>query len=48
MYYVTGDIHGDHVLWKDRIAPLLRPGDTIVIVGDFGVGFFNGRYWSEE
>lgn len=48
MIYVTGDIHGDQVLWHKRIDSFLKAGDTILIPGDFGVGFFNGRFWSEE
>lgn len=48
MYYVTGDIHGDQVLWHSKIDEFLKPNDTLIVTGDFGVGFFDGRYWPEE
>ena len=48
MYYLTGDTHGDQILWDAYISPFLNPGDTIIVAGDFGVGFFDGRYWPEE
>ena len=48
MIYVTGDKHGDQEYWEDHIAPFLKSGDTIVIAGDFGIGFFDGRDLSEE
>jgi hypothetical protein len=46
--YVMGDTHGDQILWHSYIHPLLKKGDRAFIMGDFGVGFWNGRYWSEE
>ena len=38
MIYITGDTHGDQERWMQQIHPALRPGDTILIAGDFGVG----------
>lgn len=46
--YVTGDVHADQVLWDAYIHPMLKAGDRIFVLGDFGVGFWDGRYWSEE
>jgi hypothetical protein len=48
MIYITGDTHGDQDRWQRLIAPTLAPGDILIICGDFGVGFWNGRCWSEE
>lgn len=48
MIYITGDTHGDQYQWSEKIAPALGEGDQIIVVGDFGVGFWNGRYWDEE
>ena len=48
MIYITGDTHGDQDRWLKQIHPALSAGDTIIIAGDFGVGFWNGRYFSEE
>ena len=48
MIYVTGDTHGRQIMWDTCIHPFLKEGDTIVVTGDFGVGFFDGRYWPEE
>lgn len=48
MVYVTGDTHGNQIMWDVCITGFLKPGDTIIVVGDFGIGFFDGRYWSEE
>lgn len=48
MICVTGDTHGNQVLWDAGINNSLNDGDTIIVLGDFGVGFFDGRYWSEE
>ena len=44
MIYVTGDIHGNQILWDACINRVLNEGDTIIVLGDFGVGFFDGRY----
>lgn len=46
--YIIGDVHGDQVLWDACISPMLKTGDRAFVLGDFGVGFWNGRYWSEE
>ena len=48
MLYITGDTHGDQNKWMAEIHPILQPGDTIIIAGDFGVGFWNGPQGSEE
>lgn len=48
MMYITGDTHGNQEKWLKEIHPVLSPGDTIIITGDFGVGFWNGRYFTEE
>lgn len=48
MLYITGDTHGNQYKWVEQIDPALSPGDTIIVCGDFGIGFWNGRYWSEE
>lgn len=48
MIYITGDTHGNQFLWDQCINTLLKPGDTIIIPGDFGVGFFDGKFWPEE
>lgn len=46
--YVTGDTHADQVLMDAYLLPLLKQNDILIILGDFGVGFWSGRYWSEE
>lgn len=48
MIYITGDTHGNQYKWIEQIEPMLSPSDMILVCGDFGVGFWNGRYWSEE
>lgn len=48
MIYITGDTHGNQVKWIEQIEPVLSAGDTIIICGDFGVGFWDGVYWPEE
>lgn len=48
MYYITGDTHGNQYKWIEQIEPVLSPGDTVIVCGDFGIGFWNGKYWSEE
>lgn len=48
MIYITGDTHGNQVMWDACITPFLKKGDTIIIPGDFGIGFFDGMYGSEE
>ena len=47
-YYITGDTHGDQILWDASLGTFLKPADTIIVAGDFGVGFFDGRFWPEE
>lgn len=46
--YVTGDTHGNQYKWMEQINQILSPTDKILICGDFGIGFWDGRYWSEE
>lgn len=48
MIYVTGDTHGNQYKWVEQIDTILNAEDTILVCGDFGIGFWNGRYWSEE
>ena len=36
MYYVTGDTHGNQMLWDICITCFLKPGDTIIVTGNFG------------
>lgn len=48
MIYVTGDTHGNQYKWIEQIDTVLNAEDTILVCGDFGIGFWNGRYWSEE
>lgn len=48
MIYVTGDTYGNQILWDACITSFLKPGDTIIVLGDFGIGFFDGKYWPEE
>ena len=48
MIYVTGDTHGEQKRWEKQIHPILRSGDTLIVAGDFGVGFWGDRERSEE
>lgn len=48
MIYDTGDIHGNQHKWIEQIQPTLSSEDILIVNGDFGIGFWNGRYWSEE
>ncbi|MGN1432829.1 MAG: metallophosphoesterase [Ruminococcus sp.] len=48
MIYNTGDIHANQHKWVEQIHPALSSGDILIVNGDFGIGFWNGRYWSEE
>ena len=48
MIYVTGDIHGNQFKWLEQIDPVLKEGDIIIVCGDFGIGFFQQKYSSEE
>ncbi len=36
MIWVTGDMHGDESRLYDRQWRKLRPGDTLIVLGDFG------------
>ncbi|MGN0442324.1 MAG: hypothetical protein ACI4FO_06440 [Acutalibacteraceae bacterium] len=48
MIYDTGDVHANQYKWVEQIHPALSSGDILIVNGDFGIGFWNGRYWSEE
>ena len=48
MIYDTGYIHANQYKWVEQIHPALSSGDILIVNGDFGIGFWNGRYWSEE
>ncbi len=48
MIYDTGDIHANQYKWVEQIHPALSSGDILIVNGDFGIGFWNGIYWSEE
>ena len=48
MIFITEDTHGNQYKRGEQIEPILSPADIILVCGDFGVGFWNGRYWSEE
>ncbi len=48
MIYDTGDTHGNQFKWVEQIEGILQKDDIIIVNGDFGVGFWGGRYWSEE
>lgn len=48
MILTTGDTHGNQYKWVEQIEPILSPTDIVLVCGDFGVGFWNGRCWSEE
>lgn len=48
MIYTVGDLHANQLTWAQQVERVLKPGDTLIVCGDFGVGFWNGRYWSEE
>ena len=41
MNYVTGDIHGRKDIWINKIEPVLKDSDRIIVCGDFGIGFFS-------
>ena len=36
MYYITGDMHGDESRIYDKEWYKLKPGDTLIVLGDFG------------
>lgn len=36
MYYLTGDMHGDESRIYDNEWYKLKPGDTLIVLGDFG------------
>lgn len=48
MIYDTGDIHANQYKWVEQIHPTLSSRDILIANGDFGVGFWSGKYWSEE
>ena len=46
--YVTGDTHGNQNKWLKEIDSTLKKGDILIVCGDFGVGFWDGRFFPEE
>ena len=48
MYYVTGDTHGEPVIWRGPLDRFLKPGDSLIVLGDFGIGFYGRHKKSEE
>lgn len=48
MICITGDTHGEQVMWALNIDPFLKQDDTIIVGGDFGKGFYDGPFWPEE
>lgn len=48
MIKMTGDSHGNQQRWIQYIDPVLAPKDILIVTGDFGYGFWNGPYWSQE
>lgn len=48
MFYVTGDIHGDAYDFLDRVdrdIPNATEGDTLLCLGDVGLGYGRFRGW---
>lgn len=48
MIYDTGDTHALQCKWVKEIHPILKSGDILIVNGDFGIGFWDGEYCSEE
>lgn len=48
MIYITGDTHGNQRKWIEKIQSVLKSGDILIVAGDFGIGFWDGPFWSEE
>ena len=48
MLYTVGDTLRNQYKWVEQIKPVLSPADIILVCGDCGDGFWNGRYWSKE
>lgn len=48
MILITGDTHANQIKWKSEIEPHIMKGDYLLIAGDFGLGFWDGSYGSEE
>ena len=48
MIYDTGDTHANQRKWMEQIEVVLQKGDTIIVNGDFGVGFWGSCSRSEE
>ena len=44
MILITGDTHGNQKEWMEEIAPVLSASDTMIVCGDFGVGFWDGDF----
>lgn len=43
MIYVTGDLHGDLSRFKEKSMKRLKPGDTLLVCGDFGFIWDGGK-----
>jgi len=48
MLLVTGDTHANQDRWFKEIDPYLKDGDTLIVAGDFGYGFWSDSHFSEE
>ena len=48
MIYDMGDTHGNQCKWTEQIEAVLRKGDTVIVNGDFGVGFWGSCSRSEK
>lgn len=46
--YIIGDLHAYQEKWIEQIHPVLKKDDIVIAAGDFGIGFLNGRLFSEE
>lgn len=44
--YYVGDVHGNLAI-IDRILGFSNEGDTIIQVGDFGIGFFHDKFFEK-
>lgn len=48
MILITGDTHALQERWVKEIEPYINKGDYLIVAGDFGFGFWDGPYWSEN
>ena len=47
MIYVIGDLHANEQKLQ-QIITHLAPGDTVIVLGDWGIGFWNSRSYENE